>query len=719
MTSHKLIIKAGLASVCVKSWRYLNTVSLTRVDRLHKTLLNQSNAFIYIWGNSPQYCVVTTRTKLCDENKSESEKIVHFLKETGQNFNEQEVKNKLNLLAKYRCQYSEDKLDDFLEVLKLDMAEIKCRGETLLSMQVSCIQPNLFLLTDNQSYHVVLKNLELTTGVKGRDNLIKNLLQCTTETEWNALLPYLGQRKKAIQVYLKLYGKIEFLISQGFTPDVIKSNPALLSQKSVKERLLWVQKTIPFVKKRKQIEVLTYTSSNFLQFKKKCEIRLDFFKGCKTVDDVLDKISKLDSYLEGEHDNLKIDELLKLQAKINYIKQCGYKEKQIAENIDCLLPSIVMISKHVECHRDVFTVDIMEDRSRFTMGINKNKALLTVERKFGLLHADMESLQTRALAKNVKINYVTMGHLLKSGYSLADIAQHIEVLGKRVATIHSRTKILKKLQNKEARESQDLPALHLFLINYKTFYDRWKGMKKYSDALASAQSKESAITTLLCLNKSEEKILDYLMNEKLSDLKERVTYLKDQGIPNKDIVNEFFCLHIPLSSLKFAVGKLKNSNKKKLTLSRIIELAGGPPVHNSHRTVNIGSLVKKKLAMKNGWEKVDNEQFTISVTEMNQNFKLLINKHFSVEDLMTCPYILGHSHRILQEAVNKLNTSEELLKYPDIATDKVKLLSFLQYSIEHEHGFRPVVNDQVLDIDQTDAYRLLSDTPHVHDVMTK
>lgn len=244
-------------------------------------------------------------------------------------------------------------------------------------------------------------------------------------------------------------------------------------------------------------------------------------------------------------------------------------------------------------------------------------------------------------------------------------------------------------------------------------------MKKYSDALASAQSKESAITTLLSLNKSEEKILDYLMNEKLSDLKERVTYLKDQGIPNKDIVNEFFCLHIPLSSLKFAVGKLKNSNKKKLTLSRIIELAGGPPVHNSHRTVNIGSLVKKKLAMKNGWEKVDNEQFTISVTEMNQNFKLLINKHFSVEDLMTCPYILGHSHKILQEAVNKLNTSEELLKYPDIATDKVKLLSFLQYSIEHEHGFRPVVNDQVLDIDQTDAYRLLSDTPHVHDVMTK
>lgn len=243
-----------------------------------------------------------------------------------------------------------------------------------------------------------------------------------------------------------------------------------------------------------------------------------------------------------------------------------------------------------------------------------------------------------------------------------------------------------------------------------TFKPRVIRLKNYEEALATSDSKTEALSVLLNLEKSQENILDSMMNEKLTDLKERVQYLHSEGISSKEIVNDIFCLHIPLSSLKFAVAKLKKQNRNNIRLSDITATTGAS-VNKSLKTINIGGLVKKKLGLKNlkDWEKVDNEQFTISVADMNENFDLLVSEQFSVEDLRNCPYILGHSCDVLREALSKLKDSDEISLYPDISHDKVKLLNYLQYTIELEHGFRPVVNDQVLNIDETDPYMLLKD----------
>lgn len=161
------------------------------------------------------------------------------------------MNTKLQLLASYGCRFNvDDELENYLEIFNLSETQIKEKAEHLKSFQMQYLTPDLFIagdLIDNALYQAALKQLEFQEGVKGRDNLMKKLLECCSEVEWNMVKPYLrqglaGLHRLTCMEFLDLYKKIKFLIDQGFTPELIKSHPVLLSQKNIKERIEWIKK---------------------------------------------------------------------------------------------------------------------------------------------------------------------------------------------------------------------------------------------------------------------------------------------------------------------------------------------------------------------------------------------------------------------------------------------------------------------------------------------
>lgn len=180
-------------------------------------------------------------------------------------------------------------------------------------------------------------------------------------------------------------------------------------------------------------------------FKKKYEERLSIFLGCRTLENVEAKISMLDTYIKAEWEEERYQNLLKLKEKVDYLKSLGYNEGEIADNLLCLLPYLNKIRQHVKLFGNVFTIDISRDRTKAAPKMMVSYELSLMCKKFSIKHEDIVSLQAMALAKNVKVYNNTLRFLLQTGYSLKEIIQHVEVLGKQDRTVRRRLRIIEKV----------------------------------------------------------------------------------------------------------------------------------------------------------------------------------------------------------------------------------------------------------------------------------
>ncbi|VDI75313.1 Hypothetical predicted protein [Mytilus galloprovincialis] len=296
-----------------------------------------------------------------------------------------------------------------------------------------------------------------------------------------------------------------------------------------------------------------------------------------------------------------------------------------------------------------------------------------------------EHVQLVLKGKRLKQLKDKLTYFLQLGISIEDIGENILCVTPQLKDIEKTVK-----NTKVSLEVQ--PSIDLLTVNPYRFKSYLKDLEKYRRSLGESTTKTEKLRQSLNLNQSQTMILDPILHFNLDDLKARINYLQEIGITKDSITNDIFCLGIPVSRLKEVVKELKEDGDKKITLMQITEHAAGN-LETGNKNNGTAFFIRDKLGLIGKWDKIQIKYFNCSTVDVERNFKLLLENGFTIEIMRTCPYILGHSCTILEEYLEKVKQIQASDMYETVLTDKVKLLNVLQYMIEQDHNFQPVVND--------------------------
>ncbi|XP_076096265.1 uncharacterized protein LOC143067106 isoform X2 [Mytilus galloprovincialis] len=296
-----------------------------------------------------------------------------------------------------------------------------------------------------------------------------------------------------------------------------------------------------------------------------------------------------------------------------------------------------------------------------------------------------EHVQLVLKGKRLKQLKDKLTYFLQLGISIEDIGENILCVTPQLKDIEKTVK-----NTKVSLEVQ--PSIDLLTVNPYRFRSYLKDLEKFRRSLGESTTKTEKLRQSLNLNQSQTMILDPILHFNLDDLKARINYLQEIGITKDSITNDIFCLGIPVSRLKEVVKELKEDGDKKITLMQITEHAAGN-LETGNKNNGTAFFIRDKLGLIGKWDKIQIKYFNCSTVDVERNFKLLLENGFTIEIMRTCPYILGHSCTILEEYLEKVKQIQASDMYQTVLTDKVKLLNVLQYMIEQDHNFQPVVND--------------------------
>ncbi|XP_052104049.1 uncharacterized protein LOC127737430 [Mytilus californianus] len=669
------------------------------------------------------------------------QKIVESLEIKGEEVtptNYAELRNKLVLLVNYGCDIH--LIPKHIDIFDLSSSEIQEQGERLKAANMSNLTPDLFLTKDETIVVSGTKKLTLGKKSSSRDEILRKKLKCTTQTEWHQIkkhFPYKNTFNCTLMLFVQACAKVDLLLEFGLSTTEIKNHPQVLSKKitSIQQRIEWIKKTCPFVNNRTRLELLKYNYRQMEIIKMQLDRYSCIWSGCQTKQEVVHQLQEIAQHiqqtknsvqqilqeienignveLKEEHIQLvlKGKRLKQLKEKLIFFLQLGISIEDIVENILCVVPKLKDIQKTVNntkesnVHEAVLIPQIMKkqnspaltevdsdmhdlspvpklkDSSIVKYGISELKDVLPL--------ADLEELQNIVPVSKWKSSIKIIQFLLSEGYSVNDIRCNPQILQRSMKMLTGRLDKVRQV----SLEVQ--PSVDLLTVNPYRFRSYLKDLEKYRRSLGKSTTKTEKLSQSLDLNKSQTMILDPILHLKLDDLKARINYLEEIGISKDSIANDIFCLGIPVSRLKEVVKELKEDGNKKITLMQITEHAAGD-LETGNKNNGTAFFIRDKLGMLSigQWDKIQIQYLNCSTVDVEKNFKLLIENGFTAEIMKTCPYILGHSCAILEEYLGKVEQMQASDMYQAVLRDKVKLLNVLQYMIEQDHNFQPVVNDK-------------------------
>ncbi|CAG2191241.1 unnamed protein product [Mytilus edulis] len=614
------------------------------------------------------------------------QKLIESLEIEGEDViptNYAELRNKLVLLVQYGCDIH--LIHNHIDVFDLSITEIQEQGERLKAANMSKLTPDLFLTRDES----------------------KLVSACA---------------------------KVDLLLEFGLSAKEIKSHPQVLSKQinSIQQRIEWIKKNYPFVNNKTRLALLNYDYRQMERVKMQLDRYSCVWSGCQTKQEAVNQLQQIAQIIQQnknsvQHikeeiqdiDNVELKEehvqlvlkgkrLKQLKDKLTYFLQLGISIEDIGENILCVTPQLKDIEKTVKntkvsnIHEAVLLPQIMKIQNSSALkdvdsdmhglsSVPKLKHSLKVksgisELKDVLPLADFEELQNMVPESKWKSSIKIVLFLISEGYSVKDIKCNLQILQRSVKMLRGRLDKVKQV----SLEVQ--PSIDLLTVNPYRFRSYLKDLEKFRRSLGESTTKTEKLRQSLNLNQSQTMILDPILHFNLDDLKARINYLQEIGITKDSITNDIFCLGIPVSRLKEVVKELKEDGDKKITLMQITEHAAGN-LETGNKNNGTAFFIRDKLGLIGKWDKIQIKYFNCSTVDVERNFKLLLENGFTIEIMRTCPYILGHSCTILEEYLEKVKQIQASDMYQTVLTDKVKLLNVLQYMIEQDHNFQPVVND--------------------------
>ncbi|XP_063430470.1 uncharacterized protein LOC134712654 isoform X2 [Mytilus trossulus] len=666
------------------------------------------------------------------------QKVVESLEIEGEEVtptNYAELRNKLDLLVQYGCDIH--LIHNHIDVLDLSSTEIQEYGERLKAANMSKITPDLFLTSDESKLASGTTKLVLEKKSSTRDEILKSKLNCTTQTEWHEVkkhFPYKNTFGGTLELFSRACAKVDLLLEFGLSAKEIKSHPKVLSKQisTIQQRIEWIKKNYPFVNNRTRLALLNYDYKKMEKVKMQLDRYSCVWSGCLTKQEAVNQLQQIAQIIQQSKNSvqhiqeeiqdignvemkeehvqlvLKGKRLKSLKNKLTYFLQLGISIEDIGENILCVTPQLKDIKKTVNnskasyIHEAVLlpqnlkiqnspalkdvdsdmhglsSVPKLKHSSKVKSGISELKDVLPL--------ADFEELQNIVPESKWKSSIKIILFLISEGYSVKDIKCNLQILQRSVTMLRGRLDKVRQV----TLEVQ--PSIGLLTLNPYRFRSYLKDLEKYRRSLGESTTKTEKLRQSLNLNQSQTMILDPILHFNLDDLKARMNYLQEIGITKDSIANDIFCLRIAVSRLKEVVKELKEDGDKKITLMQITEHAAGN-LEIGNKNNGTAFFIKDKLGMIGKWDKIQIKYFNCSTVDVERNFKLLIENGFTTEIMRTCPYILGHSCTILEEYLEKVKQMQASDMYRDVLRDKVKLLNVLQYRIEQDHNFQPVVND--------------------------
>ncbi|VDI75312.1 Hypothetical predicted protein [Mytilus galloprovincialis] len=736
----EMIIRS-VASACFTQTnnRGLNSQRLCTTQENHCGWTSQKDRYVPVYKTELK-CQIREMSTAARNFKIDSvlQKLIESLEIEGEDVipaNYAELRNKLVLLVQYGCDIH--LIHNHIDVLDLSITEIQEQGERLKAANMSKLTPDLFLTRDESKLVSGTKKLTVDKKSSTREEILKKKLSCTTQTEWHEVkkhFPYKNTFGGTLVLFSQACAKVDLLLEFGLSAKEIKSHPKVLSKQinSIQQRIEWIKKNYPFVNNKTRLALLNYDYRQMEKVKMQLDRYSCVWSGCQTKQEAVNQLQQIAQIIQQNKNSvqhikeeiqdignvelkeehvqlvLKGKRLKQLKDKLTYFLQLGISIEDIGENILCVTPQLKDIEKTVKntkvsnIHEAVLLPQIMKIHNSSALkdvdsdmhglsSVPKLKHSLKVksgisELKDVLPLADFEELQNMVPESKWKSSIKIVLFLISEGYSVKDIKCNLQILQRSVKMLRGRLDKVKQV----SLEVQ--PSIDLLTVNPYRFKSYLKDLEKYRRSLGESTTKTEKLRQSLNLNQSQTMILDPILHFNLDDLKARINYLQEIGITKDSITNDIFCLGIPVSRLKEVVKELKEDGDKKITLMQITEHAAGN-LETGNKNNGTAFFIRDKLGLIGKWDKIQIKYFNCSTVDVERNFKLLLENGFTIEIMRTCPYILGHSCTILEEYLEKVKQIQASDMYETVLTDKVKLLNVLQYMIEQDHNFQPVVND--------------------------